>query len=201
MANFFSGILNFFSNSGNNLIDTIGDTVDRFVHTDEEKEKLKKELLKIKIEQQQNEQRFILELEKMRMEKEAQLEKSVQAQIDSKKELMLEELKQEDKYTKRARPTVIYMGLIFIFLELIGLRLVIFDSLDVDPKIIESSNNIFEWFMTAWASVIGIYSIGRTVEKKGLPIKWRTKRNITSQDTETKTEKEIKELIKDQIKW
>ena len=88
----------------------------------------------------------------------------------AQKEIIVAELNQSDNYTKRARPTIVYMGLAFIAMVYVifpmfqwgwifytGKQLPLgLPSLTLPPE--------FWW---AWAGVCGIYSIGRTMEKNG----------------------------------
>ena len=98
--------------------------------------------------------------------------------IDAQKSIIVSEMQQADNFTKRARPSVVYAGLLFI-----GLVHVIFPILfsilsvffakdftaDQMAQLVElKSIALPTAFWTAWGSVISIWSIGRTVEKKGL---------------------------------
>ena len=196
---FFDKILGFFSGSAGGVIDTITDAVDKFVTTDEEKRKLKHELLKIQEEQLQNERNFRMQMEKLVQEREAEIEHTIRAELDAKKEILIAELNQGDKYTKRARPTVVYAGLVFILLEIFGLRHIILDSLGVAQTVITSSDEIFSTFLIAWASVVGVYSVGRSVEKRGTRTAWT--KAVTGGTETSATSSAIAKSIKDKIKW
>jgi hypothetical protein len=82
------------------------------------------------------------------------------AEIEAKRDIIVQELKQNDKYTKRARPTVVYGGLFFIFINYVLFPVVSYFIDGNMPKI-----EMPEAFWWAWSSVIGIYSIGRSAEK------------------------------------
>ncbi|MCK5168416.1 MAG: hypothetical protein KAQ75_00945 [Bacteroidales bacterium] len=167
-----SKISEFISGAGTNLIDSLSDAVDEFVTTKEEKEKLKQELLRIQGEQQQNQRSFIVRMEELTQEREKEVEETIRMELDAKKEILMAELNQDDRFTKRARPTVVYVGLIFILLELLGLRHIIMTYLKVDAEIIANSDQIFKIFLGVWGSVLGVYSIGRSVEKRGTRNSW-----------------------------
>jgi hypothetical protein len=79
----------------------------------------------------------------------------------AKAEIMKAELQQGDNYTKRARPTVVYAGLLFIFLNYVIFPAITFFTGRGMPQI-----QMPEAFWWAWSSVVGVYSIGRTVEKR-----------------------------------
>lgn len=97
--------------------------------------------------------------------------------ITASKEIMVAELQQADKYTKRARPTIIY----------VGLGAVVFTHVFVP-----FANRVIEWitiakygalpealiqlpsislptdFWYVWGGVCSVYALGRTAEKKGI---------------------------------
>ena len=156
-----SKISEFFSGSGANIVDSLTDAVDTFVTTKEEKEKLKQELLRIREETKQNQRNFLIRMEELTQQREKEVEETIRMELDAKKSILMAELNQDDRYTKRARPTVVYVGLIFILLELLGLRHIIMHYLKVDANIITNSDQIFKMFLGVWGSVLGVYSIGR----------------------------------------
>lgn len=134
-----------FSSSGGNLIESIGNTVDRFVTTKEEKAKLK------------------LELETLLQKRDSEIEETIRAELGAKERIIVAELNQGDNYTKRARPTVVYMGLAFImFNYCIVPALQIFLGMDVQTF------HLPDGFWLSWGGIVGTYSVGRTMEKRGV---------------------------------
>ncbi|MBN1340442.1 MAG: hypothetical protein JXA03_14025, partial [Bacteroidales bacterium] len=176
---------------------------DRFVTTGEEKEKLKQELLRIKSEQQQNQRNFLVRMEELTQQREKEIEETIRMELDAKKQVLMAELNQDDRYTKRARPTVIYVGLIFILLELLGLRHIIMHSLGIEAEIIANSDQIFKIFLGVWGSVLGVYSIGRSVEKRGTRNTWTSLVTGSKNDTkpETSQAEPQSQSLKNKIKW
>lgn len=90
------------------------------------------------------------------------------AQNDIKKEIILAEINSDSKFLKNARPSIIYFGLIVVFLELLGLRfflLNLFMSGDGYIKALSSSESILQ-FLVTWGSVSTAYVVGRSQEKK-----------------------------------
>lgn len=79
---------------------------------------------------------------------------------ESKKEVMIAELKQDDKYTKRARPTVLYSGLAIMFINNVLLPWISYFLGRSIPQI-----NLPGEFWLAWGGVAGVYAFGRTQEK------------------------------------
>ncbi len=166
----YSALIKIFSGSAGNIVDSLSDAVDKFVTTDEEKAKLKIELDKLMIDQQKNSFEFQKQMEELSQKREEQLEKSIRSELEAKSQIIMAEMQQDDKFTKRARPTVIYVGLVFIFLEMFGLRYLILNSIEFDnlKEIIDSSESIFETFLLAWGGVVGTYAVGRSLEKRGV---------------------------------
>jgi hypothetical protein len=233
--NFFTKFKNFIVGSRGNLLKTVTETIDEFVHSPEERAKLKKEMLKLQNDQSENFQDFTVDMEKMQLEYEAEMEKiksryevdmnkidsnykvqmdkmekqaeiekarfsrqrdeelerTIRTELDAKKSVIVAELNQGDKYTKRARPTVVYIGLVFILMELLGLRLILLNKMGVSENIIITSNDVFAYFMFAWAGVIGAYSIGRSVEKSGVRKFWSSR--LTGNPVTVFTESQINE--------
>ena len=200
---FISKVSEFISGAGTNLIDSISGAVDTFITTNEEKEKLKHELLRIQGEQKQNERNFLLRMEELTQLREKEIEQTIRQELDAKKSVLMAELNQDDRYTKRARPTVVYVGLVFILLELLGLRHIIMHYIEVDATIIANSDQIFKLFLGVWGSVLSVYSIGRSVEKRGTRKSWTSV--ITGSKSDSKpdnsTIEDLNQTIKHKIKW
>lgn len=109
---------------------------------------------------EEEKQEIKLRLTKLMNEKESEIEKTFRKEIDAKSQIIISELNQGDKYTKRARPTIIYAGLLISVINyclipnikiMFGLDIV---SIDVPSE-----------FWTVWAAVASIWSVGRTAEK------------------------------------
>lgn len=82
--------------------------------------------------------------------------------IDAQRSIIVAEMEQGDEYTKRARPTVVYAGLLFIFLVHVVFPMAeAFGAQDL-PNL--SLPTEFWW---AWTGVCGIWVIGRSAEKRG----------------------------------
>ena len=167
LGNIANSVASFFGGSGLQIVDTISNTVDKFVHTPEEKAKLKQELNKLREEHLVNEREFMLDMERLLQDREKTVQKTLQDELEVKRGILISELNQGDTYTKRARPTVIYAGLVFILMEMLGLRHLLFQVMKLGPDVIKSSNEIFRFFLASWAGVVGVYTIGRSYEKHG----------------------------------
>jgi len=80
----------------------------------------------------------------------------------------------DSEFTKRARPAVIYAGLFFIFCEIIGVRWILIYGFNENIIIqetklllMDSTKEIFQWFMWLWAILVSEYGCCRTAEKIG----------------------------------
>lgn len=84
------------------------------------------------------------------------------AVIQTQKEIIVSEMTQEDKFTKRARPMIVYAGLFFIFLVHVFLPCLAFSTDKPIPLL-----SLPEEFWWAWGGVCSIWVIGRSTEKRG----------------------------------
>lgn len=128
------------------VVSTVGDVVDRFTLTKEEK------------------QEFKLQMQSSLMKLEGELEETYRKELDARQEIIKAEMAQGDLYTKRARPTIVYAGMLFIFLVYVLVPVIAYISgasempkIDLPPE--------FWW---AWGTVVGVYGVGRTAEKMGV---------------------------------
>ena len=86
---------------------------------------------------------------------------ALESEIKAKEKIILAEMKQGDKYTSRARPTILYSGLAFFFLLIVpGL---FGRPVNLTPEIAE----LVKWFFSIWGGIAGVYVIGRSAEKAG----------------------------------
>jgi len=81
----------------------------------------------------------------------------------SRRDIIVAELNQGDNYTKRARPTIVYGGLVFI-----GLVHVVFPMLKAFFQIDTPEISLPSEFWWTWGGVTGAYSLGRSAEKRGV---------------------------------
>jgi len=85
-----------------------------------------------------------------------------------KAEVMKAELSQGDAYTKRARPTVVYMGLLFIFLvHVLFPMITFFTGVASEKPIVFPTLTLPSEFWYTWGGVCSVWMIGRTMERRG----------------------------------
>jgi len=104
--------------------------------------------------------RVTAELEKMLSQREATI-------VTAQKEIIVAELQQGDDYTKRARPSIVYAGLFFIFLVHVLFPILTFYTSEKTPQLV-----LPEEFWWAWTSVCSVYAVGRSAEKSGKKSKY-----------------------------
>jgi hypothetical protein len=110
----------------------------------------------------------------------AKLDETYQKELEAKRDIIVAELNQEDLYTKRGRPTILYGGLVFIGINyvlapLIGRLMGFLRSLgEVTPAqalaLSELSKPLADLppeFWWAWGGVAGIYVLARSTDKAG----------------------------------
>ena len=127
------------------IIGAVGKVIDDLHTSDEEKADAK------------------LAVQRLMLERQEQADKMLRAELDAQREITVAELRQDDEYTKRARPSVVYMGLgaMAVNYVLLPWAARIWGA-DLPPI------ELPEAFWIAWGGVTGVYAIGRTAEKRGV---------------------------------
>lgn len=128
------------------VVTSVGDVVDRFTLTKEEK------------------QNFKMEMQSQLMKLEGELEETYRKELDARQEIIKAEMAQGDLYTKRARPTIVYAGILFIFCVYVLVPIVAYIAGAKQMPTIDLPSE-FWW---AWGTVVGVYGVGRTAEKMGV---------------------------------
>jgi len=134
-----------FSGGAGGIVSGIGDTVDKFVLTGEEKEKFK------------------IQMEELLQKRDSEMEQTIRSELGAKERVLVAELSQGDNFTKRARPTVVYMGLFFIFLQTILLPFIkgiAGWTFEIPP--------LPDGFWAGWSGIVATWAIGRSFEKVGV---------------------------------
>jgi hypothetical protein len=146
--NTMSTLSNIFSGSLTGIINSVSGIIDRFTLSKEEK------------------QEFKLEMQSRLMQKEKELEETYRTELESRADIIKSEMAQGDRFTKRARPTIIYGGLISIFIVYVLVPVIAYmagASPDDMPGI-----TLPDEFWWAWGTVVSVYGAGRSVEKIGV---------------------------------
>ena len=106
---------------------------------------------------------FELEFEALLQKQESEIEETYRAEVDAKMRIITAELNQSDNYTKRARPTIVYSGLIFIFIVHVAFPIITYWTGNPMPELV-----LPEAFWWSYSGVTGAYAIGRSMEKRGV---------------------------------
>lgn len=129
---------------GGGLLDSVGSIADKFIQTADEKAAFK------------------VELEQVLQQRDSEVEQTIRAELQAKERIIVAEMSQGDTYTKRARPTVIYFGLAIIAFNYCLIPLMqLLTNTAVEPFALPTE------FWLAWGGCIGVYNIGRSMEKRG----------------------------------
>lgn len=148
------------------VVDKIGGTIDKFHLSGEEK------------------QEFKIKVQQVVAARESEIEQTIRKNLEAKERILVAELQQGDTYTKRARPTVVYFGLLMIALNyfLLPLGLMLSGNLDKlnQCTTIETDSGDLEQrcergelfplpgeFWAAWGGIVATWAIGRSFEKVG----------------------------------
>lgn len=137
-----------FSGSLSGVIDSVSGVIDKFTLSKEEK------------------QEFKLEMQSKLMQMEKELEETYRTELEARADIIKSEMAQGDKFTKRARPTIIYGGLVFIFIVHVlvpVIALIAGTSASQMPEI-----KLPDEFWWAWGTVVSVYGVGRSAEKMGI---------------------------------
>ena len=132
------------------VVGGIADVADRFIETPDEKREFK------------------LAVETLLQKRDSEVEQTIRAELGAKERVLVAELQQGDNYTKRARPTVVYAGLVFIGINyvlfpIIGRAMGLFDVVVSTEPLADLPTE----FWAAWGGICATWSIGRSAEKRG----------------------------------
>ena len=97
--------------------------------------------------------------------RDSEIEETLRAEMQAKERVLVAELQQGDKFTKRARPSLVYVGLLLAVLEA-GLRIVLVVQGQSFPEGLTTV--VPAQFWVAWTGVTGTWVIGRSVERRGV---------------------------------
>lgn len=129
-----------FSGGVKGIIDSVKGAADTFIQTKDEKAS------------------FDLKVEEIITTRLTQIQESVRTQMNLTMEVIKAEMASGDNYTKRARPTIVYFGLVVIAWNYCIRPMVPgFEPIELPTD-----------FWLAWGGVVGVWSAGRSAEKIGV---------------------------------
>ena len=109
------------------------------------------------------------ELEVIVQKRDSEIEQTIRAELDAKTKIIEAELNQGDNFTKRARPTTVYFGLVVIFYNYC-----VIPTIQMIKGISLSPFELPTEFWVAWGGIVATWSVGRSAEKRG------TRNKVTS---------------------
>ena len=139
-----------FDATAGSLVDSLGGVVDRFITTGDEKNKFK------------------LEAAALIASRDSELEQTLRVEIDAKARIIEAEMQSGDNFTKRARPSIVYVGLVamlwnyVLFPTILRFATLFSANVDISPLDLPTQ------FWATWGAVCGTWVIGRSVEKKAV---------------------------------
>lgn len=131
-----------FSATAGEVADKVAGIADRFMQTPDEKAG------------------FRLQVEQLLQQRDSEVEQTIRDTVNARMQVTVAELHQGDNYTKRARPTVVYFGLLVIFYNYCLIPTVqLIHGADLQPFALPSE------FWMAWGGVVATWSIGRDANR------------------------------------
>jgi hypothetical protein len=115
----------------------------------------------------EKEAQFRLEVQKLLQAELSEVESTLRTTIQARERVLVAELNQSDLFTKRARPSVVYFGLLLIGFNycLVPLVTLFMPSVGLTTLVLPTE------FWMAWGGLVATWSIGRTKEKQGIATK------------------------------
>lgn len=138
-----------FSGGISSIIDSVKGVADTFIQTKDEKAA------------------YDLKVEEVITTRLTQMQESVRAQMNLTMEVIKAEMASGDKFTQRARPTVVYFGLLIIAWNYAVLPMLTTVGADgaithFTPVVLPSD------FWYAWGGIVSVWSAGRSAERIGV---------------------------------
>jgi len=130
---------------GGNILKGVGGIIDKFKLSPEDKKQ------------------FELDYETLLQKQESEIEETYRAEVNAKMQIITAELNQGDTFTKRARPMIVYSGLLFIFIVHVAFPIITYWTGNPMPELA-----LPEAFWWSYSGVTGAYAIGRSMEKRGV---------------------------------
>ena len=139
-----------FDATAGSLIDSIAGAADRFINTGEEKDAHK------------------LKIAALIAARDSELEQTLRVEIDAKARIIEAEMQSGDNFTKRARPSVVYLGLVAIGWNYVLLPTILRIATLFASNVDASSLDLPTQFWAVWGGICGTWFIGRTAERRAV---------------------------------
>ena len=116
------------------------------------------------IESPEDRHSFELATAELIQARDSEIEQTLRAEMQAKERVIVAELQQGDTFTKRARPSLVYMGLLFAFAETVVRIILVLQGKQMPEGL---TTVVPPQFWAAWTGVTGLWVIGRSAEKRG----------------------------------
>jgi len=103
-----------------------------------------------------------LKLEHLKSDLAIKIEEVMIVEMNAKKSIIIAEMQQGDLFTKRARPSIIYGGILMAMLETGLNAAAYFQGFEPPGSFVPGQ------FWLAWTGIAGSWVIGRSAEKRGM---------------------------------
>tara|TARA_R110000824_G_scaffold105226_4_gene249068 strand:- start:71 stop:553 length:483 start_codon:yes stop_codon:yes gene_type:complete len=80
-------------------------------------------------------------------------------------DLIKAEANSTNKWIQLARPSIIFLGVVVIAFEILGIRIGILLFFDASIEVIRNSTAMLEFFIVVWSGIVGTYVYKRPEEK------------------------------------
>lgn len=81
-------------------------------------------------------------------------------------ELIQSELNSGNKWVQAARPSIIFLGVLVILCEILGIRIGLLMWSGATVEVIRNSTAMMEFFIVVWGGIVGTYVYKRPAEKQ-----------------------------------
>ena len=108
------------------------------------------------------EKEFEVKMQALLQARDSEIEQTMRQELQTKERILVAELQQGSTYTKAARPTVVYYGLLAIFCNYTLIPFLQWHGGEF-PKPFDLPTE----FWVAWGGIVGTWSIGRSAERRG----------------------------------
>ncbi len=97
-------------------------------------------------------QKFELEMQQVLQQRESEIEETLRQRMTMTAEVIKAEMAQGDKFTKRARPMLVYWGMVLV-------------TLHTFASWVKGVPDLPDQFWIAWGGVVSVWIAGRSAEK------------------------------------
>jgi len=140
--------------SKSNLLDSVSRMLDDTITSKEELGEIQVKLATVKAESDKHDKEIAVELGKQEIELKKIETEAATRDNELKADIITTEIKSDDAFVRRARPSIVYLGIVVGLLEVFGIRYLViklaFQGTPEFAQVLESSNATVELLFEAW---------------------------------------------------